>query len=204
MLLGIKSKKVLLARHAFIGSLAIFVVYLFWLSRPGLSSNVRLWRALGDTGFSFLFITLVIGPLAKLWRPVLRLAPWRREFGIWFALLALAHFIRVSEYALSEPGLELPRLLGLIALFFAMTLMITSSDRAVNFLGISSWKWLHSFAHVIFYLVALHASYFLFMRYPESQNWFRYSFFGMTLTVFALQISAFIKTVIQQKYRSFF
>lgn len=201
MLLGIKSKKVLLARHTFIGSLAIFVVYLFWLSRPELSSDVRLWRALGDTGFSFLFITLVIGPLAKLWRSALRLVSWRREFGIWFTLLALAHLIRVNEYALSEPGLELPRLLGLVALFFTLALMATSSDRAVNFLGILSWKWLHSFAYVIFYLVALHTSYFLFMRYPESQNWFRYPFLGMTLMVFALQISAFVETVIQQKHR---
>lgn len=185
-------------RHTFIGFLAIFVVYLFWLSRPELSSDARLWRALGDAGFSFLFITLAIGHLAKLWKSALRLVSWRREFGIWFALLAIAHFIRVSDYALSEPGLELPRLLGLVALFWALALAATSSDRAVNFLGVSSWKRLHQMAYVIFYLVAAHAAYFLFWRYAEA-NWFQYLFLGMALTVPILQISAFIKEVIRQK-----
>lgn len=198
MLLGIKSKKILLAHHAFIGFLAILIVYLFWLSRPELSFDVRLWRALGDTAFSFLFFTLAIGPLAKLWPPALKLLPWRREMGIWFALLALTHFIRVNDFALSEPSIELPRLLGYVALFLTIVLMATSSDKAVNFLGASSWKWLHSFAYVIFYLIALHAGYFLFFYSPKI-NWFQYLFLGMALTVPALQISAFIKTVRQQR-----
>src|SRR3989339_1975983 len=98
-------------------------------------------------------MTLAIGPLAKLWKPAVRLVPWRREMGIWFALLALSHFIRVRDYAALEPGIELPRLLGLIALFWTLILAATSSDRAVNFLGPSSWKWLHVMAYVIFYLV---------------------------------------------------
>lgn len=198
MLLGIKSRKTLFLRHLLIGLTAVLLVYLFWLSRPELSFDVRLWRALGDTTFSFLFITLAIGPLAKLWKSVLRLVSWRRETGIWFALLALAHFVRVSGYALSEPGLELPRLLGLIALFWALVLAATSSDRAVNFLGPSSWKWLHASAHTIFYLVAAHAAYFLFWRYSET-NWFQYPFLGMALAVPALQISAFVKEVIGQR-----
>ena len=203
MLLGIKSKKTLFYRHLLVGSLAIALVYLFWLSRPGLSYDVRLWRALGDATFSFLFITLTLGPLAKLWARASRLAPWRRETGIWFALLALSHFIRVIGYALSEPDIALPRLLGLIALSWALVLALTSSDRAVNFLGISSWKWLHHGAYIIFYLAALHASYFLFMRYPDD-NWFRYPFLVMALTVLILQASAFVKTVIRQRRQDWY
>ena len=198
MLLGIKSRKTLFLRHLFAGLVAVLFVYLFWLSRPELSFNVRLWRALGDTAFSFLFITLIIGPLAKLWKPTLRLVSWRREAGIWFALLALSHFVRVSGYALSEPGIELPRLLGLIALFWALVLAATSSDWAVNFLGVSSWKWLHTSAYTIFYLVAAHTAYFLFWRYSET-NWFQDPFLGMILAVPILQASAFIKEVIRQK-----
>lgn len=198
MLMGIKSKKILLLRHAFVGFLSVFIVYLFWLSRPELSFDVRLWRALGDTAFGFLFITLIIGPLAKLWRPAVRLVSWRRETGIWFALLALSHFVRVGGYALSESGIELPVFLGLAALFWALALAATSSDRAVNFLGPSSWKWLHSMAYVIFYLVTAHATYFLFWRYPEVK-WFQYPFLGITLAVPALQISAFIKEILRQK-----
>lgn len=203
MLLGIKSKKILFLRHLLIGSLAVALVYFFWLSRPNLSNDVRLWRALGDSTFSFLFIVLAIGPLAKLWVPAQRLVSWRRECGIWFALLALSHFIRVVNYALAEPGIALPRLMGLIALAWALVLAATSSDRAVNFLTISSWKWLHHGAYIIFYLAALHASYFLFMRYPD-ENWFRYPFLTMVLTVLILQASAFIKTIIQQRGKDWY
>lgn len=198
MLLGIKSKKILLLRHTFIGFLAAFIVYLFWLSRPELSFDVRLWRALGDAAFSFLFITLIIGPLAKLWKPAVRLVLWRREIGIWFALLAFSHFVRAGGYALSEPGIELPVFLGLTALFWTLTLAATSSDRAVNFLGPSSWKWLHSMAYVIFYLVTAHATYFLFWRYPEVK-WFQYPFLSMAFAVPLLQIAAFIKEVVRQR-----
>ena len=198
MLLGIKSKKTLFLRHFSVGFLAVLLVYLFWLSRPELFFNARLWRALADAAFSFLFFTLAIGPLSRLWKPALRLLVWRRETGIWFAFLALTHFIRVSNFALSEPGIELPRLLGLIALFWALVLAATSSDRAVNFLSISSWKWLHLMTYVIFYLVAGHAAFFLFWRYPEV-NWFEYPFLVMAFIVPILQISAFIKEVIRQR-----
>jgi ferredoxin-NADP reductase/DMSO/TMAO reductase YedYZ heme-binding membrane subunit len=198
MLLGIKSKRELLARHARVGFLTALLVSLFWFSRTDLSLDVRLWRALGDTAFSLLFITLAIGPLAKLWKLALRLVPWRRETGIWFAFLAASHFIRVSDYAALEPGIELPRLLGLIALFWALALAATSSDRAVNFLGVSSWKWLHNMAYVIFYLVAGHATYFLFWRYPEA-NWFQYPFLAMAMSIPILQASAFAKEIIRQR-----
>lgn len=198
MLLGIKSRKTLFLRHFIVGLTAVSLAYLFWLSQPELSFDIRLWRALGNTAFSFLFITLAIGPIAKLWKPAIKLISWRRETGIWFALLALFHFIRVSEYALSEPGIELPSSLGLIALFWALVLAATSSDRAVNFLGPSQWKWLHGMAYVIFYLVAAHATYFLFWRYPEA-NWFQYPFLGMAFTVPILQVGAFIKEIIRQR-----
>ena len=97
MLFGTKSKKELLTRHTVIGCLAVFLVFLFWLSRPELSFDVRVWRDLGDTTFSFLFITLAISPLAKLWKPAIRLVPWRRETGTWFALLALSHAEKTCE-----------------------------------------------------------------------------------------------------------
>lgn len=42
MLLGIKSKKMLFMRHVAIGTLAALVTYLFWLSRPEWSPEMRL------------------------------------------------------------------------------------------------------------------------------------------------------------------
>lgn len=201
MLIGIKSRKILFLRHLTIGTIASLIIFLLLLSRPKPTFDVRLWRALGETAFIFLFVTLAIGPAAKLWRCAIYLIPWRRETGIWFAVLALAHFLNVFEFAFKEPGIELPRLLGLVALVWTLILALTSSDRAVNFLGISSWKWLHSMAYVIFYLVCAHATYFLFWRYPEA-NWFRFIFLGMAVTIPILQISAFIKEVKRQKVNS--
>ncbi len=198
MLLGTKSRKTLLLRHILVGSTATALAYGIFLSRDEFPFDVSIWRALGDTAFIFLFFTLAVGPLAKLWKPALRFVSWRRETGIWFALLALAHFIRVIDYALLEPGIELARLLGFVALFWALVLAATSSDRAVNFLGPSAWKWLHGMAYVIFYLVAAHAMYFLFWHYPET-NWFQYAYVGMVFAVPLLQIAAFVKEVVRQR-----
>ncbi|NQV97854.1 MAG: ferric reductase-like transmembrane domain-containing protein [Acidimicrobiaceae bacterium] len=221
------NKKVLLLRHVATATFAAFVVFLFWLSRLEWTPDMRLWRGFGDAGLVLLFLALAIGPLAKLWKPAWRALSWRREIGIWFALLSLTHGILIANgwaqwnvmrflgyefvpqferYARLEPGFGLANLEGLAALFLALVLMATSSDRAVNFFGIASWRWLHYGAYIIFYLVALHVTYFLFIHYTISfhrsvppPNWFRYPFLIMTLTVFTLQTSAFTKTVIQQR-----
>lgn len=201
MLYEAKSKTTLFARHLAVGFIAGIVVYVFWLLRPELSADARLWRALADAGFIFLSACLVIGPLSRLWDPCLYLIPWRREVGIWFAVLVATHALLVSGYALREPGIELPAILGLIALFWTLVLAATSSDRAVNFLGVSSWKWLHGMANTIFYLVAAHAAYFLFWRYPE-ENMFQVPFLIMVFAVPILQMSAFAKEVSRQKRNS--
>ena len=227
MLLGIKSKKVLLFRHLLIAVIAALATYIFWFTRSEWSPDMRLWRAFGDAGFTLLFFALVIGPLAKLWNPAQRLVSWRRELGIWFAVLALTHGIliidgwaqwsvlrffgyeflpQLDRFARLEPGFGLANLIGLFALFWTLVLGATSSDKAVNFFGVSAWKWLHYGAYIIFYLTVAHVAYFLFIHYTISfhrpvpdPNWFRFPFVGMALFVFILQIAGFIKTVRDQK-----
>lgn len=200
MLLGIKTKKEFIARHVVTGSAAILLVYLIWTTRPEINFDARLWRSLGDSAFIFLSLALIIGPLSRLFNFALRFVSWRRELGIWFAILALSHFIRVFNYAFKEPGLELSNLLGFMALFWSLVLAATSSDKAVSFLSISSWKWLHRFAYVVFYAAAAHVAYFLFWRAPV-ENWFIYIFLFLVVLVPALQIAAFIKTVVMEKRR---
>lgn len=56
---------------------------------------MRLWRAIGDTGYSLLFLTLIIGPLSKLLTRSNFLVSWRREIGIWFAIMAITHGILI-------------------------------------------------------------------------------------------------------------
>jgi len=194
MLLGIKTKKELFFRHFLVGAGAFLLVYLFWLSKDSVSGDARLWRSLGNTGYTLLFITLAIGPLAKLSGWAKRIIAWRRETGIWFALITVFHFLLVFNYSLTEPRIQLPVFLGYIGLTWAIILALTSSDRAVNWLGISSWKWLHNMAYVIFYVASAHAAYFLFWHYPNS-GVFNYLFIAMFVSIIALQGLAFIKEV---------
>ena len=207
MILG--SRKVFL-RHTLVGTLAVLLVSLFWFSYLEQSgSKAALWRAFADTAFIFLFITLLIGPLTVLWEPALKVLTWRREFGIWFAILALCHgFLIVSGLfrwdvisTLSQGGLGLANLMGATALFFALILAVTSSDMAVKFLGISSWKWLHTLSYVIFYLVGFHAIHNLFISPLSPEHWFRYIFLIMLFAVPILQLSAFIKIVSSNRKR---
>jgi len=189
---------------------------------------MRLWRAIGDSSFILLLLLLALGPLSRYSRSLIKLLPWRRELGIWFAILAIAHTLLVLDgwvrwdwmrffgyefveqldrYARIEPGFGLSNMVGIIATLIALPLMITSANWAVKRLGGSSWKWLHYGAYTVFYLVVLHSLYFLFMHYtesfhrsvPEDLNWFRYPFLFGALVLLALQVAAFFSTVRQRR-----
>ena len=200
----------------------------FWYGRLDWDSEMRLWRAIGDASFMLLLLLLLLGPLSRYSRSLVKLLPWRRELGIWFAILAIAHTLLVLDgwvrwdwmrffgyefvdqldrYARIEPGFGLSNLVGIIATLIAVPLMITSANWAVKRLGSSSWKWLHYGAYTVFHLVVLHSLYFLFMHYTESfhrtvpgeLNWFRYPFLFGALVLLVLQIAAFFSTVRQRR-----
>lgn len=211
-------------RHLFVAVLALLLALPFWYGRLDWDPEMRLWRAIADSSFLLFIFTLAVGPLVKHWSAASRLIPWRRETGIWFGLMAILHAFLVwqgwarwdiwrflgyefvpelGRVVRLEPGFGLSNLVGLVALILTLALVATSSSWAVNRLGASAWKWLHYSSYAIFYLVVLHAVYFLFIHYtpsfhrrvPEDPNWFRYPFLILSLMVPALQTSAFIKTV---------
>lgn len=223
-------KNNLLGRHLVTGVIGCGLVYIFWLTRPEWSAEMRFWRAVGDGSFMLLIVTLALGPLSRLWPAAGRLVPWRRETGIWYGLLALGHtyltlagwarwdvmrffgyeFIpELGRMARIEPGFGLANALGLVAACWTVLLVATSSDWALRLLGSSAWKWLQYGAYTTFYLVALHTFYFLFMHYtisfhrepPADPNWFRYPFVALTLAIPLLQLSAFLKTVGRHRQR---
>ncbi|SEG47394.1 ferric reductase-like transmembrane domain-containing protein [Billgrantia desiderata] len=210
---------------------------LFWLSRMEWDAEMRTWRAFGDAAFILLVVVMAIGPLARLWpRRLGYLVNWRRAFGIWFAIFALVHgflvwdgwarwsirgflgyqdlpVVGLSDPVLVDPGFGLANMIGLIALFLGLVLFAISSDKAMRFLGSSTWKHLQNYAYVIFYLVALHASYFLFLHYELSlrnlvfqrgvpdPNWFRFWFLALIGSVLILQSAATLKIFFQRKRR---
>lgn len=210
-------------------SLAFLLVLLFWLSRPQWAPEHRLWRAFGDASFVLLSATLAIGPLAKICKSALTLVTWRRYLGVCSGILAMIHGFLVLEGWVQwnvqrllgyefipqlgrvvrlEPGFGLANLLGIVALFWVFVLLVTSTDWAVRWLGGSSWKWLHYSAYLVFYLAAIHASYFLFMHYtlsfhriPPPPDWFRYPFIIMVFAVLALQMIAYARIVIAKRNR---
>ncbi len=233
MLLGIKSKKEIFFRHLTMALVSAALFYIVWLLNSTWSPDMRLWKAFGGTAFFLLWFTVFIGPASRIFKPLNKIITWRRESGIWFALVGLVHgflvlngWVRwsfmgffgfqyiqeIDMYVRMEPGFGLANLMGLVALIFALALAATSFDKAVGFLGISSWKWLHMFAYVIFYLVALHAVYFAFIHFKPSfqrivtglpinypPNPLRYYYLFAILSVFLAQIGAYIKTVYRQR-----
>ncbi len=214
----------LIARHTVVGLLSALLTYLFWLSRPEWVAEMRFWRAVGDASLILLYLTLVLGPVTKFLPSVGILLPLRRELGIWFGISAIIHTIiifdgwarwdlqlfmgyqfvpQLGRMVRLESGFGMANILGLVAVVLAIPLMVTSADWATRKLGPSSWKFLHFSAYTIFYLVALHTAYFLYIHYtmsfhrtvPSEANWFQLPFVGLTLMVIALQIGAFFKTL---------
>lgn len=217
-----------IVRHVVVAAVAGVLVWVFWSTRPTWDGEMRLWKAVGDAAFGLLVLTLVLGPLARLARPAMRLLVWRRQLGIWFALVALVHGVLVvhgwarwglrrflgyevipqlGREARLEPGFGLANLVGLTALVFALLLAATSSDWALRRLG-AGWKWLHHSALFVFYLSLLHAGYFLFLHYTASfhkqvppPDWFRAPFVALGVAVVGLQAAAFVKTTSGRRAR---
>lgn len=212
-----------LVRHVVVALASALLVIAFWVTRLDWDVEMRTWRAFGDASIVLLFVTLLIGPLSRLWRPARRAIVWRRELGVWFLVTALVHTVlilrgwvmwdlgRLMGYEFIpeldrtvrlEPGFGLANILGLVALAWAVVLGLTSSNRAVRFLGAPAWKWVHQGAHVIFYLVVLHAAYFLLIHYtpsfhrtPPPPNWFAWPLLVMGVAVAAVQWLAWVATV---------
>ena len=217
-------------RHVIVCVVAGLLLIAFWLSRPEWSSEMRLWRAVGDAAVMLLFASLAIGPLARLCGPAGRLVAWRRQIGIWAAILAGLHAVlivdgwaqwsarrllgyelvaQLGREARMEPGFGLANLVGLVALVWLLILLATSSDRALRHLGPPAWKWVHHGSYVAFYLVLLHSIYFLFLHYtlsfhrpPAPPNWFRWPLLLLGLLVLVLQWTSFWRTARRRRKRS--
>ena len=219
----------LVTRHTIVGLIGAGVIYLFWLSRPEWSSDMRFWRSVGDGSLILLYVTLALGPTASFVPRVGILLPYRREFGIWFGIFAIIHTIiildgwvqwdvgqfmgyqyipTIDQTVRMESGFGMANLLGLLAVLIALPLMATSTDWATRALGASAWKFLHYGAYTIFYAVALHTAYFLYIHYTMSfhrtipdPNWFQIPFAVLTAILITLQIGAFSMTIARHRRR---
>jgi DMSO/TMAO reductase YedYZ heme-binding membrane subunit len=239
MRIGITDKKTLLRRHVLMAALSGLLVYLFYLSYsawgvqpalwPDWGEDHPFWRAWGHSAFVLLFLALILSPVSTLWKPVKRLMPWRRELGIWFAVLSLGHAYaiwdrwaqrdiatlfgfqyvdEVGSYVLLRPEVGIMNMMGMVMLPMIILLAVTSFDRAVDFLGATSWKWIHrTLVPAIFYIAMLRGMLYFFYFFQTTPPdwrvyppiWFLYVFLGMGTAAVLLQGAAFGKIVLQRK-----
>lgn len=242
MITGLNNKKMYLLRHVSVATLSALLVYFFYLSYfawgvepalwPDWGMDHPFWRAWAHAAFVLLFLILILSPAAILWKPLKRFIPWRRELGIWFAILSFGHGYAIwdrwarwdvptlfgfgyvedfGSYVLFRPEVGIMNMMGLVMAPLIILLALTSFDKAVTFLGPSSWKWFHStLVPVIFYLAMLRGVLYLFYFFqvnppewnPYPPIWFLYVFLGMGLFAVILQAAAFVKTVLQRKRRN--
>ena len=219
--------KIILAKHGLVAIVTLILLVIVWQVNETWSPDMRLWKAFGGASFFLLWFALVLGPLAVLFTFATKLLPLRREIGIWFFLLSAVHgylvldgwvrwslweffgyqyFAEVDMYLRVESGFGVANLAGTIALFFAFLLAATSFQRVIDRIGIRSWKWLHMFVYVIFFLSAVHVVYYAFVHFDPSlnrvvlglpteypENPLRYWYLWALLSVIGLQTWSFFK-----------
>src|SRR3989344_7810543 len=84
-----------LSYHFIVASMSFLLGFGFY------SLGIELGRVIAGVAFTLLFLTLIIGPLMRLWKPALEALPWqlpwswRGELGIWFTIVSLSHLLYV-------------------------------------------------------------------------------------------------------------
>jgi sulfoxide reductase heme-binding subunit YedZ len=186
-------------------------------------SPMHRWnRAFGDGSMVLVALSMGIGPLARLFRPAVRLLRFRRELGIYGFLLALVHTVIIlvgwvqwdlmrlfgfewhpdfQVYVMFQQGFGLANGIGLAALFLASILALTSSDLAMRRLGPSGWKFLQMGVLPLWWLTVAHVAYFLFLHFmsfhrdtPDPSP-LQIWFVGLVILVLGLRAAAYLQTV---------
>lgn len=208
-------------RHILIILAAVLLVALFGLVHQQWSPMHRWNRATADASIVLLSATMALGPLAKLWPAWAHLLPFRRELGVHAVLLAFVHTAIILEgwvewnlarlvgfefhpglgqYVMVQHGFGLANLVGVLALAYGLTLVATSNNRAVRFLGGPVWKFLQRGAYLLWALVLVHTVYFLFMHFLDFHrptpppNPLRWPFVAIVLLVLSLRCAASVRS----------
>jgi sulfoxide reductase heme-binding subunit YedZ len=173
--------------HAALGAASLAGV---WAVFTGIDSKDTVYRVSMSTayvGLVLFVITLAFGPYAALrGRRYPVSADIRRDFGIWSALVAVAHVVaglqvhlrgKMWEYFVRPvKGVLLPRIdpfgaanyTGLAATLILVALLVTSNDASLRRLGTGRWRSLHALVTWALILTLLHAATYQFI---EKRRW---------------------------------
>ncbi len=218
-------------RHVTMALISGGLVAGFWATRVSWVAEMRLWKAVGDASYVLLLVAVTLGPVSRLVPRTRSWLRWRRQIGIWFAIMATLHatlilngwarwslrrflgyeFVpQLGREARLEPGFGLANLIGSMALLIALVLAATSSDRAIRRLGRPAWSWLHRLADTVLVLSLLHGSYFLFIHFTDSfhkapapaVDWFAIPFLVSGLGVIVVKSAAFYRSTTEVRVAS--
>lgn len=163
-------------------------------------------RAIGDVSLVLIAMAMMLGPLSRLWRQATRVLPYRRELGIYAAVLAFVHATIIlfgwveldlmrlfgfefhpglQRYVMVSHGFALANVLGLLGLIYGLVLGLTSNDASLRLLGNSIWKYVQRGTYVLGWLSVALTAYFLFIHFldhhretPEP-NWAQWPFVAL-------------------------
>ena len=195
--------------------------YAFLESRAEWSEMHRWNRAVGDMSLLMVALAMLVGPISRLRKGFQKFIPWRRELGIYGVLLAIVHVViilnawvewdlirlfgyeihpQTGQYVMVQHGFGLANSIGIVALFYAVALALTSNDWSQKKLGGITWKFLQQGASVYWLLIVVHTAYFLYLHFQDfhrrvpDPNWAQLPFAIIVLLVLLLKFSAFVKT----------
>jgi sulfoxide reductase heme-binding subunit YedZ len=173
--------------HVALGAASLAGVWAIYAAIDSKDTVYRVSMATAYVGLALLVATLAFGPVAALKRrryPVS--TDIRRDFGIWSALVAIAHVVaglqvhlrgKMWEYFLRpNKGILMPRIdpfgaanyTGLAAVVILATLLATSNDASLRRLGTGRWRSLHALVTWSLVLTLFHAVVYQFI---EKRRW---------------------------------
>ena len=132
------------------------------LMGPDLVSDLRDFT--GRYGAYLLLISLLFTPLSQRWHWVKRHLAMRRNIGVWGFIYAALHvliWIMLEFYydwqlMLDEIAGNLFILLGVLAFLLLLPLALTSTHKAIKYLGYRKWQLLHTLTYVAIPAVIAH------------------------------------------------
>lgn len=194
-------------RHPLTVLLLAGVTELFTLGRLDLPS-VHLWnRALADSAFVLLCITLIIGPAVRFVRQLGPLLAWRRPLGIWSTIGAGLHVAIYLQgaydwnlfkfFAGNNHAFVVANYVGAAALLYAVILALTSNDLFQRLLRGGAWKLLQQQSYTLFALTVLHAGAFLYVLTQLGFGIFPYVYWAGLASTTGMQLAGYVRTVLR-------
>ncbi len=150
-------------------------VWLVWgAAKDALGANPAeyLIRATGDWTLRLLCVTLAVTPL-RVMLGLPELAKLRRMLGLFTYFYVVLHLLCYSwldmGFEWAEIAVDIAKrpfiLVGFTAFVLLTPLALTSFNRAIRWLGVKRWQWLHRLVYGVAVLAVLH---FFWMRAGKS------------------------------------